>query len=94
MKNLFFIATLISVLTITTALKPIEIIYPVANEVFLADDYCAGWEDGYCEGWKDVKGAMSLCPITPLCPLAELGRDKYKDGYNRGFKAGYRAAQK
>jgi hypothetical protein len=57
-------------------------------------DYCDGWEDGYCEGWRDIKGQYALCPLTPLCPLPKLGKDRYRDGYNRGFKAGSRAAQK
>ncbi|MEX0995938.1 MAG: hypothetical protein WDZ45_02680 [Flavobacteriaceae bacterium] len=56
-------------------------------------DYCDGWEAGYCEGWKDVKGSFALCPLTPLCPLAELGKNSYRDGYNRGFKAGMRKAR-
>ena len=54
--------------------------------------YCEGWEDGYCEGWKDVKGQYAICPITPICPIPEIGQDNYRGGYNRGFKAGSRAA--
>ena len=54
--------------------------------------YCAGWDDGYCEGWKDVKGVFAICPITPICPIPEINRERYKDGYNRGFKTGYRDA--
>ncbi|SRX54315.1 hypothetical protein AEQU1_01324 [Aequorivita sp. CIP111184] len=61
-------------------------------ETLSVGDFCDGWEDGYCEGWKDVKGSLSLCPLTPLCPLPELGQDSYRGGYNRGFKAGMRAA--
>ena len=72
------------------------------NDIKLTNDsntsamgtYCEGWEDGHCEGWRDVKGKYAICPIAPLCPLPELGKDRYKDGYNRGFKAGYRAANK
>ncbi|MEX2379160.1 MAG: hypothetical protein WD530_00335 [Vicingaceae bacterium] len=56
-------------------------------------DYCDGWEDGYCEGWKDVKGIYAICPITPICPIPEIGKDRYRDGYNRGFKAGMRKAK-
>jgi hypothetical protein len=55
-------------------------------------EYCSGWKDGYCEGWKDVKGQFAICPITPLCPIPRLGQDSYRDGYNRGFKAGALAA--
>jgi hypothetical protein len=57
-------------------------------------EFCDGWEDGYCEGWRDVKGQFEICPIAPLCPLPEIGRDRYRDGYNRGFKAGRRKANK
>lgn len=56
-------------------------------------DFCQGWEDGYCEGWKDVKGQFAICPVTPVCPIAAVGQNTYKGGYNRGFKAGMRAAQ-
>ncbi|RBP30928.1 hypothetical protein DFR65_104187 [Oceanihabitans sediminis] len=56
-------------------------------------DYCDGWEDGYCEGWKDVKGQFAVCPVTPVCPVPEVGKDGYRGGYNRGFKAGMKAAR-
>ena len=63
-------------------------------EITNQSDYEEGWEDGYCEGWKDVKGQMALCPLTPLCPLPELEcSEGYKCGYNRGFKAGMKAAR-
>lgn len=70
--------------------------YPVTHEnpVELQSDYCKGWEEGYCEGWKDVRGSMALCPLIPLCPLPELNKGTYRDGYNRGFKAGMAAANK
>ena len=61
----------------------------------ISTDFCDGWEDGYCEGWKDVKGQFSICPITPICPLANTNCNSgYKCGYNRGFKAGTKAARK
>ena len=58
------------------------------------DEYCKGWEDGYCEGWRDVKGQNAICPITPICPIPEINKDRYTDGYNRGFKRGIRDASK
>lgn len=59
------------------------------------EEYCDGWKDGYCEGWKDVKGQYSICPVTPICPIAKIDCSSgYKCGYNRGFKAGYLAANK
>jgi hypothetical protein len=93
MKKVFFIATIISVFAVLTAFTTSNI-NSTKTEISLPSDYCDGWEDGYCEGWKDVKGSMALCPLTPLCPLPELGKDRYRDGYNRGFKAGFRAAQR
>lgn len=58
-------------------------------------DYCEGWESGYCQGWKDVKGQFSICPIAPVCPIATMDcSNGYKCGYNRGFKAGMKAARK
>ena len=60
----------------------------------LSSDYEDGWEDGYCEGWKDVKGQYAICPITPICPIPEIDcSEGYRCGYNRGFKAGMRAAR-
>lgn len=63
------------------------------TEKTILSDYCDGWEDGYCEGWKDVKGSLTVCPVTPVCPVAEVGKDGYRGGYNRGFKAGMTAAR-
>lgn len=54
----------------------------------LQEDYCEGWELGYCQGWEDVKGEISTCPIVPMCPMAEIFKEEYLDGYNRGFKKG------
>lgn len=54
----------------------------------LQEDYCEGWELGYCEGWEDVKGEFSFCPIVPRCPMPEIFKEEYLDGYNRGFKKG------
>jgi hypothetical protein len=54
----------------------------------LQEDYCEGWELGYCQGWEDVKGEISICPIVPMCPMPEIFKEEYLDGYNRGFKKG------
>lgn len=67
----------------------------VETVITLDEDYTEGWGDGYCEGWKDVKGPYSICPITPICPIPKIEcYEGYKCGYNRGFKAGMRAANK
>lgn len=68
----------------------------VKKEVIIMEsDYEEGWKDGYCEGWKDVKGQYAICPIAPICPIAKIDCfEGYKCGYNRGFKAGMKAARK
>lgn len=93
MKKVFFIATIFSAFAVLTAFTSSNI-NNVKTEVTYKSDFCEGWEDGYCEGWKDVKGQYAICPIAPICPIPEIGQDTYKGGYNRGFKAGSRAAQK
>jgi len=93
MKKALFIIAVVSSLAILTAFTTRNTV-SAKTEISLASDYCEGWADGYCEGWKDVKGQYAICPITPICPIPEIGKDKYKDGYNRGFKAGSRAAER
>ena len=94
MRKIFFIVAILSGFAALTAFTTSNFESSTKTEVSGNSDFCDGWEDGYCEGWKDVKGSMALCPLTPLCPLPELGQDTYRGGYNRGFKAGSRAAQK
>ena len=55
--------------------------------------FCEGWDEGYCEGWKEIKGALSICPIAPICPIPDIGKNSYKGGYNTGFRAGMKAAR-
>jgi hypothetical protein len=93
MKKVLFIVTLLSSITALTAFKTSKLKSSKTIVFFGNTDFCDGWEDGYCEGWKDVKGQFAICPITPICPIAEIGQDTYKGGYNRGFKAGSKAAQ-
>ena len=92
MRKVMIIATLISGLAVLTAFSPEKNVESTKIESIAASDFCEGWEDGYCEGWKDVKGQYAICPITPICPIPEIGQDSYRGGYNRGFKAGMRAA--
>lgn len=90
LKPLFIVALLLISMSIAVASNPERVNEPIVEY----SDYCDGWESGYCEGWKDVKGAYAICPVTPICPIAEIGKTTYKDGYNRGFKAGRAAAKK
>ena len=89
MKKIILILSIISMFAVTTAFttKTTEV-----ENITLVSNFCDGWADGYCEGWKDVKGQFAICPVTPICPIAQVGQDNYKSGYNRGFKAGSRAA--
>jgi hypothetical protein len=67
---------------------------PVNIELDSIDPYGDGWEEGYCEGWKDVKGQYAYCPYTPYCPYPEYDCSSgFRCGYNRGFKAGRKAAR-
>jgi len=56
-------------------------------------DYCKGWKQGHCEGWRDVKGVLAVCPVTPICPISEVNKNREIDGFIRGFKAGKKQAQ-
>jgi hypothetical protein len=94
MKKVFFIVTILSGFTALTAFTTINLNNSTKVEISSTSDFCDGWEDGYCEGWKDVKGRNAICPIAPICPIPKIGEDSFKGGYNRGFKAGSRAAQK
>lgn len=86
------IATLISGFAVLTAFRPAKNVEMTKIESIAVTDFCEGWEDGYCEGWKDVKGQYAICPVAPICPIPDIGQDSYRGGYNRGFKAGMRAA--
>lgn len=92
MKKFFLIVVVFSGFITTTGFKSSNL---VKTKIICinASSFCEGWKDGYCEGWKDVKGTYAICPITPICPIPEIGQDSYKGGYNRGFKAGSKAAQ-
>jgi len=94
MKKVTFIVAIFVGFSVFSAFRFPEFNSMNNKEVTVVSDYCDGWEEGYCEGWKDVKGQLAICPITPICPIPDIGQDTYKGGYNRGFKAGSRAAQK
>jgi hypothetical protein len=96
MKNIFRILAIVVALSASYAFTNSDISeYELKETTTSISDYCDGWEEGYCEGWKDVKGQMALCPLTPLCPLAKFEcSDGFRCGYNRGFKAGIKAARK
>ncbi len=94
MKNLLFIIIAVAIGLLLQSYKPITSPGKEPKTETATTDFCDGWEDGYCEGWKDVKGQLAICPITPICPIPEIGQNSYRGGYNRGFKAGMKAANK
>ena len=94
MKKNTLILGLIGLFVISSAFKTNNASSKPINNIIFVSEFNAGWEDGYCEGWKDVKGELSICPITPLPPIPPIGKDHYRGGYNMGFKAGMRAAYK
>lgn len=92
MKNLILLLVL-SIALVSFA-NPVSENSNNSPDITVSSDYCNGWSDGYCEGYKDVKGQYAICPVAPTCPIANPGQTRYKDGYNRGFKAGTGAAKK
>ena len=48
--------------------------------------FCEGWEDGYQEA---LDGCMRV-GVTPLCPIAPVGKDTYKHGFGMGYAKGER----
>jgi hypothetical protein len=55
------------------------------------EDYCKGFDLGFKYGWMSVKGDLSMPPMSPPCPMPEIGETSQLDGYNRGFVVGRRA---
>ena len=94
MKKLVLVLVMLIGVSSLMSFKVIEDNTIKTEKKLLINEYCDGWEEGYCEGWRDVKGTYAICPITPICPIPEIGKDGYRGGYNRAFKAGMRAARK
>lgn len=60
----------------------------VGSFIAVADDtYCDGYRNGYNAGYCYGE-RYCLKPLRPLCPLPEIGKRDYMDGYNRGFLDG------
>lgn len=93
MKKLILFAIITSTFSVFNPLKA-KTKTPIAVENNTRKEYAEGWKKGYCEGWKDVKGKHAICPATPHTPVPEMGKKSYQDGYNRGFKAGIKAAKR
>ena len=48
------------------------------------DGYKVGYKEGYC--FEKTIGCIT--PLVPMSPMAPIGKDTYKDGYNIGFLKG------
>ena len=86
------VVIVVSILMMSFTTKSNEIV-EVTKIESISSSYCEGWEDGYKEGWCYGQGYGCLEPLVPLCPLARLGEDGYKDGYHRGFLKGKKDRQ-
>lgn len=60
---------------------------------FTVSDFCQGYTDGFCSGFRDIKGDFVVCPVAPVCPVPDVGKDNYRGGYNEGFKKGQSVAK-
>ena len=64
------------------------------NASVMGSGFSEGWKAGYEAGWKQVKGQLTIAPIAPIPPIPPIGQNTYQGGYNNGFVAGMKAAQK
>ena len=81
MKKVMIIATLISGLAVLTAFGPANNVESTKIETSMASGFCEGWEDGFQEA---LDGCLKV-GITPICPIAPIGKDSYKHGYGMGY---------
>ncbi len=58
-----------------------------------SSDFCDGWKVGHCRGTQSVKGEYYPCPVTPVCPIAPIGKNDYYGGYDLGYARGKKDAQ-
>lgn len=66
--------------------KLIAVVIFFASTSF-ADSFCDGFESGFKQGACDGKFGC-IEPISPICPIPNIGESSFRDGYNRGFKNG------
>lgn len=86
MKTIILLAALVTLFLTLAAIT--------TSSLMQTSEFLKGWEAGHCEGWKDVKGDLAVCPVTPTAPVADVGKNTYKGGYNKGFKRGTSDAKK
>lgn len=49
--------------------------------------FCNGWKEGYKQGYC-YGNYGCVTPVTPPCPIPNIGNDNYQGGYNQGFVSG------
>jgi hypothetical protein len=88
MKKIF-----LSILTISVLFVCVGFVQASDNETAkekiitsssLATPFCNGWDDGY-------QAALEGCykvGVTPVCPVAPVGKNEYKHGYGMGYAKG------
>ena len=76
-KLIIILAVVLSDFMITTAFNSIDNSAPYG-------DFCDGWDDGYQEA---LEGCYRV-GVTPICPIAPIGKNTYKHGYGLGYAKG------
>lgn len=63
------------------------LIFLLVTTTYSQTEFCNGWKEGFKEGYcYGTYGCTA--PVTPPCPVPNIGNDNYKGGYNQGFVAG------
>tara|TARA_B100000795_G_C22574281_1_gene351289 strand:+ start:211 stop:480 length:270 start_codon:yes stop_codon:yes gene_type:complete len=81
MKKTIILTTLISSFLVLTAFRASTNIESTKIESIVVSDFCDGWEEGYQEA---LEGCLKV-GVTPICPIAPIGKDSYKHGYGMGY---------
>ena len=81
MKNVMIIAGLIIGFVVLAAFMPTDNNNHSVTESVKTSNFCKGWEEGYQEA---LEGCLKS-GVTPLCPIAPIGKNTYKHGYGMGY---------
>ncbi|MDC1063880.1 hypothetical protein OAQ16_05545 [Flavobacteriales bacterium] len=56
---------------------------PITENIMTSNysEFCDGWDEGYQEA---LKGCYKVA-VTPVCPVAPVGKNTYKHGYGLGY---------
>ena len=68
-------------------MKKYIIIVILIISAYASSPFCEGFKAGYKAGY--CYGQYSCMePMTPMCPMPNMGEETWMDGYNRGFLLG------